>query len=79
LRHLNLHAATHAKWFQVGYLGLFAVLLLAVVWPPSYEHVYYLGAVGDVTSTTNITGGHLMEIDYRVASGWRVTLTKGWL
>ncbi|PAU77888.1 hypothetical protein CK501_14455 [Halovibrio salipaludis] len=63
LRHLNLHAATHAKWFQIGYLGVFAALFLALVWPPSYDYVSYLGIVGVVTSTINIAGGQLMEVD----------------
>ena len=55
--------ATQSKRFLIGYLSAFSALFLALARVPSFQHLYYLGLVGFITTFINMMGVYMMELE----------------
>ena len=60
---LNTHVATQTKRFLIGYLSAFSALFLGLAWVPSFQHLYYLGIVGFMTTFINMISAYMMELE----------------
>lgn len=60
---LNLHVATQARRFLIGYLAVYSTLFLGLAWVPTFQHCIYLVTVGFVVTITTMMGAYIKELE----------------